>query len=204
MQMKIYQINVVCGNGSTGKIAVDLSKAIELTGGQCRIAYGRGTAPANVDTFKISGKMDLYKHAIMSRITDRHGLYSKKATKRLINDIKEQEDNLKAVHYASTATSARHVAKSDRKIAAICSERCAEIYKMNILDRNISDEQANFTRFICISKKLEIYPGSDKTSIMMILPHKPGALYKILSRFSSISLRLYFNLSKNEPIMYNL
>ena len=31
----------------------------------------------------------------------------------------------------------------------------------------------NYTRFICISKKLEIYPGADKTSLMMVLPHQP-------------------------------
>ena len=29
---------------------------------------------------------------------------------------------------------------------------------------------------------MEIYPGADKTSIMMVLNHKPGALYKVLAR----------------------
>ncbi|MCL1851836.1 MAG: chorismate mutase [Peptococcaceae bacterium] len=39
------------------------------------------------------------------------------------------------------------------------------------------------TRFICVSKSLAIYPGADKTSLMMTIPHKPGSLYRILSRF---------------------
>ena len=100
------------------------------------------------------------------------------------------KNNLKAVHYASTATSARHVAKSDRKIAAICSERCAEIYKMNILDRNISDEQANFTRFICISKNCMIDNDPNRVSVLMSLSHQEGSLYRMLTKFRVAGLNL--------------
>lgn len=96
--MKIYQINVVCGSGSTGRITVDLSKAIKYAGGQCRIAYGRGTAPSDINAFKISGKIDLYGHVIMTRITDRQGLYSKKATKRLIKDIRKYNPDIIHLH----------------------------------------------------------------------------------------------------------
>ena len=45
-------------------------------------------------------------------------------------------------------------------------------------------------RFICISKNLEIYPGADKTSIMMILNHKPGALYKVLARLYTLGINV--------------
>lgn len=88
--MRIYQINVVCGNGSTGRIAVDLSRYIQSYGGECRIAYGRGKCTLEgIDCIKISSKTDTYMHALLTRITDRHGLYSKKATKKLIDDIKQ-------------------------------------------------------------------------------------------------------------------
>ena len=50
--MKVYQINVVCGNGSTGRIAADLSRAIHKNGGKCRIGYGRGDSPEDIDSFK--------------------------------------------------------------------------------------------------------------------------------------------------------
>jgi hypothetical protein len=66
----------------------------------------------------------------------------------------------------------------------------AELYDLECLAHSVQDKGNNYTRFICISKKLEIYPGSDKTSIMMILPHKPGALYKILSRFYAVGINL--------------
>jgi chorismate mutase/prephenate dehydratase len=41
----------------------------------------------------------------------------------------------------------------------------------------------NYTRFICISKTPEIYPGADRTSLMLVLPHRPGALYRVMARF---------------------
>lgn len=85
--MKVYQINVVCGVGSTGRIAVDLSRVICKEGGTCRIAYGRGNAPQDINSFKIGDILDLYFHAFMTRLTDRHGLYSKRKTRKLIADI---------------------------------------------------------------------------------------------------------------------
>ena len=48
----------------------------------------------------------------------------------------------------------------------------------------------NYTRFICISKNLEIYPGANKVSLMLWLPHKPGSLYNIISRLSSLGVNL--------------
>ena len=54
----------------------------------------------------------------------------------------------------------------------------------------MQDKGNNHTRFICISKNLEVYPGADKTSIMMILPHKPGALYKVLARLYTLGINV--------------
>lgn len=96
--MRVYQINVVCGAGSTGRIVVDLSRAIQMAGGECRIAYGRGTAPADVDAVKISNGLDLYYHAVMTRVTDRHGLYSRTATKKLIKDITQYAPDMIHLH----------------------------------------------------------------------------------------------------------
>ncbi len=91
----------------------------------------------------------------------------------------------------NTAMAAEMVAKSDRKdVAAISSRYCAGLYGLNSLAESIQDAGNNHTRFICISKKLEIYPGADKTSVMMILSHKPGALYRVLARFYSLGINL--------------
>jgi chorismate mutase/prephenate dehydratase len=51
------------------------------------------------------------------------------------------------------------------------------------LAESVQDQGNNYTRFICVSKSLAIYPGADKTSLMLTIPHKPGSLYHILSRF---------------------
>ena len=96
--MRVYQVNVVCGCGSTGRIAADLAQTIQEHGGESRIAYGRGDAPSEVDAVKVSNKLDLYVHAMLTRLTDKHGLYSRRSTKRLIKDIKEYNPDIIHLH----------------------------------------------------------------------------------------------------------
>ena len=92
---------------------------------------------------------------------------------------------------ANTALASEMVSKSGRKdVAALSSRFCAELYGLNCLVSSVQDQGNNHTRFICISKNLEIYPGSDKTSIMMILNHKPGALYKVLARLYTLGINV--------------
>ncbi len=98
---------------------------------------------------------------------------------------------VQTVAVENTAVAAEMVAKSDRTdIAALSSRTCAELYGLESLASSVQDKGNNRTRFICISKKLEIYPGSDKTSIMMVLSHKPGALYKVLARLYVLGINV--------------
>ncbi len=91
----------------------------------------------------------------------------------------------------NTAVAAELVAKSGRTdVAAISSRSCMELYNLQCLAGPVQDKGNNRTRFICISKDLEIYPGSDKTSIMMILPHKPGALYRVMARLYVLGINV--------------
>ena len=91
----------------------------------------------------------------------------------------------------NTAIAAQKVRDSGRNdVAAISSRFCAGLYNLKCLQRAIQNQGNNYTKFICISKKTEIYPGADKTSLMMILPHKPGSLYKILSHFYALGINL--------------
>lgn len=96
--MKILQINSVCGTGSTGRIAVDLHNVLLEKGHECVIAYGRGTSPDNVNAIKIGNKSDFYAHAISTRISDRHGFYSKQATKAFIEKVKEINPDIIHLH----------------------------------------------------------------------------------------------------------
>ena len=92
---------------------------------------------------------------------------------------------------ANTAIAAEMVSKSGRTdVAALSSRNCAELYNLEVLASSVQDKGNNRTRFICISKNLEIYPGSDKTSIMMVLPHRPGSLYKVLARLYTLGINV--------------
>ena len=134
-----------------------------------------------------------------------HNLIAKPGTK--LSEIKEIYSHEQAINQCSnflkglpgvqvitvenTAVAANMVAQSDRTVvAAISSHTCEELYGLKSLADSIQDEGNNRTRFICISKNLEIYPGSDKTSIMMILSHKPGALYKALARMYVLGINV--------------
>ena len=91
----------------------------------------------------------------------------------------------------NTAVAAQMVAQSGRKdVAALSSRACAELYGLDCLRSSVQDQGNNRTRFICISRNLEIYPGSDRTSIMMVLNHKPGALYKVLARLYTLGINV--------------
>lgn len=142
--------------------------------------------------------------SIQIRIT--HNLLVNKGTK--VNEIKEivsheqalnqcrkyiekYYPNAKLTPATNTATAARYVKESGRKdIASISSYECKDVYGLDVLDKNIEDKDGNYTRFICISKNLDIFKGADKISFMANLPHKPGSLYKFLSKFATLGLNL--------------
>lgn len=92
---------------------------------------------------------------------------------------------------ANTAVAAQTVANSGRDdLAAIASPACAEIYGLTALPDSIQASDNNHTRFIVISKKPEIYPGANRISLMLTLPHVAGSLYRMIARFSALEMNL--------------
>jgi len=98
--MKIFEINSVCGIGSTGRIATDLYKLAKERGHQCKVAYGRGMARniAPEDAIKIGTDFGVNMHAALSRLTDKTGGYSKSATQKLISEIREYNPDVIHLH----------------------------------------------------------------------------------------------------------
>lgn len=145
-------------------------------------------------------------HIVRStRLKIDHNLLAKKGTK--LGEIKEIFSHEQAIGQCAeylrglgdvkvtvcenTAMAARFVAQSERRdVAALSSRQCASLYGLDCLASSVQDRDNNFTRFICISKSLEIYPGADRTSIMMITQNRPGALYRVLARFYTLGVNL--------------
>ncbi len=99
--------------------------------------------------------------------------------------------NVKITVAENTAAAAQYVAESKRRdVAAISSKSCAELYELSVIADGLQNNDGNYTRFICISNQLEIYPGANRSSFMMVIPHKPGALYRVLVRFYALGMNL--------------
>lgn len=139
------------------------------------------------------------------RLKVEHNLLAKPGTQ--ISDIKEiyshqqaisqcagflqSLKNVKIIPCENTAVAAKMVAESDRNdIATLSSRECMKLYGLSCLKASVQDKDNNYTRFICISKDLEIYPGADRTSLMAVLEDKPGSLYKLLSRLYALGINL--------------
>ena len=89
----------------------------------------------------------------------------------------------------NTALAAQYAAEH-KGVAAIANRDCAALYGLTVLAEEICDVKNNCTRFICISKNLEIYDGADKTSLILTAAHEPGSLAKLLARFEALQINL--------------
>ena len=119
--MKVLQINSVCGVGSTGRIATDLYKVLEEQGHECVIAYGRGTAPEGIKTIKIGTDFDNYMHVAKTRLFDKHGFGSTKATKEFIKKVKEYDPDVIHLHnihgyYINIEILFNYLKEADKKV----------------------------------------------------------------------------------------
>lgn len=96
--MKVVQINSVCGVGSTGRIAVDISEKLTKLKVENYIAYGRGDSNNQDNTIKIGGKINNYSHLLDTRIFDKHGLSSDSATNDFIKKLEEINPDIVHIH----------------------------------------------------------------------------------------------------------
>ena len=143
-----------------------------------------------VRTFRL--KID---HNLLSnpgaKLEDIREIYSHEQAIGQCADFLNGLKGVKVIPVENTAVAAKLVSESGRgDVAALSSRSCAELYSLACLASSVQDKGNNRTRFICISKNLEIYPGADKTSIMMVLPHRPGSLYRVLARMYTLGINV--------------
>ena len=84
---KLFQINVAINYGSTGKIAEQVGSLVMQWGWDSYIAHGRYINTSKSKAIKVGGILDWFFHALMTRLTDKHGLFSRIATRKLIRKI---------------------------------------------------------------------------------------------------------------------
>ena len=98
--MKVLQINSVCGIGSTGKICSNIAEILENRGHECLIAFGRKGAPEECGKYalRIGSKLGVYASAAAARLFDRAGFSNKRATKKLIKQIKAYSPDIIHLH----------------------------------------------------------------------------------------------------------
>ncbi len=118
-------------------------------------------------------------------------IYSHEQAINQCSEFLRNHSHIKVNICENTAVAAKMVMESGRTdVAAISSENCRELYGMTLLSNDVQNKDNNYTRFICISKDLEIYPGADKTSFVLTLPHEPGSLYHTLGRFYALGINM--------------
>lgn len=97
--MKIVQINSVCDVGSTGRIAADLARRANDEGDNAICAYGRSAIDAgDIKVIRIGADIDVYWHIMMTRLFDMHGLASKRATKKFLQQMDDFKPDMFHLH----------------------------------------------------------------------------------------------------------
>jgi chorismate mutase / prephenate dehydratase len=84
---------------------------------------------------------------------------------------------------ASNAEAAR-LASSDSKVAAIAGEAAAGRYQLTPVAVHIQDDPANRTRFVVLGRQRTLPSGRDKTSLILAVPNRAGALHHMLAPLS--------------------
>ncbi len=98
-------------------------------------------------------------------------------------------DEVEQIPVESTAKAAK-LAVEDPQAAAICAEVASKMYNLPVLYSNIEDKGNNKTRFFVISDFENAPSGNDKTTILVRLPNRPGALVDFLLDFRDAQIDL--------------
>jgi chorismate mutase/prephenate dehydratase len=90
----------------------------------------------------------------------------------------------------SSTTRACEVAREEESAAAIAHAIAAATYGLEVVHKNIEDSAKNVTRFVVLSQESCQPSGRDKTSMVLSVAHRAGALYEALAPFREHRINL--------------
>lgn len=136
------------------------------------------------------------EHSLLAKpgctLEDIHEIFSHEQALRQCEEfISSMPGEVHAKVCKNTALAAQAVSESGRMdVGAISSKECAVIYDLEVIKESVQDERNNFTRFVCVSKDPFVSSDADRSSFLLVLPHEPGSLYRILSRIAALGVNM--------------
>ena len=91
---------------------------------------------------------------------------------------------------ASSTTRAAEMAASEKSSAAIAGSLAAQRYDLQIVDHNIQDNASNATRFFVLGRKCSPSTRNDRTSLVIGIEDKVGALHQVMEPFRKYKLNM--------------
>jgi len=142
----------------------------------------------------ICGEVDLrVHHHLLGHSQERSSLKRIYSHQQSLAQCREWLDvrlpGVERVAVSSNAEAARRAA-GEEQVAAIASNIAADIYGLEILEANIEDNPDNTTRFLIIGRESVASSGDDKTSLLVSMPNKPGALHQMLEPFAENAISM--------------
>ena len=176
---EVFQ-EVEAGNADFGVVPVENS--------------GQGTIQVTLDMFltsqlKICGEVELKVHQYLlsrsGRIDDIERIYAHpQAFAQTSGWMRANLPRAEKVPVSSNAEGARRARNAD-DAAAIAGESAAHVYGLKkVIMSSIQDDKDNTTRFLVVGRQIFPPSGHDRTSVLVFIHDKPGALFDVLSPFA--------------------
>ena len=102
------------------------------------------------------------------------------------------QNHLPRVEIVETSSNARsaELAAKEKNTAAIAGILASEKYKLRVLEQDIQDNAANATRFLVLGRTCSPPTGDDRTSLMVSVSDKVGALHEAIAAFRKFKINL--------------
>ncbi len=155
---------------------------------------GQGTIQVTLDLFltsglRICGEVELRVHQFLlsrsGRIEDIERIYAHpQSFAQTAGWLRSNLPKVEKIPVSSNAEGARRARNAD-DAAAIGGESAGHVYGLKkVIMKPIQDDKDNTTRFLVIGRRIFPSSGHDRTSILVFIHDKPGALFDVLSPFA--------------------